>query len=166
MSGASSVQNFGNAFHTKPTHQTGLSHAKLPTGAKPAAQHPAHHAKPHAAQHPAHHAAERKLTFTKIFRWRLPDGQKQEPAKVEIAGTFTNWQKVPLIHDKVRGGWHLTQHHVQGNRTHHYMLFADGEPVTDAHCDGMAIPTGAHEQLFAILTPRGPRVCMLFAQTK
>ena len=174
MSGTPSVEKFGNAFVTKPAHQTGLGSVKLPTGAKPTAHHPAHHPAPHskphgthhAAPHTAHHAGERKSTFTKIFRWRLPDGRKQEPAKVEIAGTFTNWQKVPMIHDKVGGGWHLTQHHIQGNRTHHYMLFADGEPVADTHCDGMAIPTGAHESLFAILTPRGPRVCMLFAQTK
>lgn len=36
-------------------------------------------------------------TFTKVFRWRLPEGQTQKPATVEIAGTFTKWQKVPLL---------------------------------------------------------------------
>ena len=62
----------------------------------------------------------------------MPDGQTQEPAKVEVVGTFTNWQKVPLMHDKVRGGWQATLHHIQGNRTHHYMLLADGKPVEDS----------------------------------
>ena len=166
MNGTPAVQNFGNAFLAKPTQQTGLSHARLPAGAKPVAPHPAHPPTHHPARPAAHSAGERKLTFTKIFRWRRPDGQAHEPATVEIAGTFTNWQKVPLIHDKVRGGWHRTQHHIQGNRTHHYMLLVDGQPVADTHCDGMAIPTATHEALFAIMTPRGPRVCMLFAQTK
>lgn len=114
----------------------------------------------------APNSADRKLTFTKIFRWHLPDGQTQEPATVEIAGTFTNWQKVPLIHDSVQGGWHLTLHHLAGNRTHHYMLLADGQPVRDKHCDGLAVPHGPQEEQFALATGRGPRVFMLFAQTK
>jgi hypothetical protein len=42
----------------------------------------------------------------------------------------------------------------------------DGKPVEDAHSDGLAIPTGAQELQFAIATPRGPRVFMLFSQTK
>ena len=140
------VQHFGNAFLRPPPHKSGTGFSKGPTGAKP--------------------PADRKLTFTKIFRWRLPDGQTQEPAAVVIAGTFTNWQKMPLIHDKVRGGWHATFHHIQGNRTHHYMLLADGKPVEDKHCDGMAVPNGAQELQFAIATARGPRVFMLFSQTK
>jgi hypothetical protein len=144
------VQNFGNAFLHKPPQKGGTGISRISTGAKGPGQHP----------------VERKLTFTKIFRWRLPDGQTQEPAKVEIVGTFTSWQKMPLIHDKVRGGWHATLHHIQGNRTHHYMLLADGKPVEDTHCDGMAVPTGAQELHFAIATARGPRVFMLFSQTK
>jgi len=55
---------------------------------------------------------------------------------------------------------------IQGNRTHHYMLLADGKPVEDAYSDGMAVPTGAQELQFAIPTDRGPRVFMLFSQTK
>jgi hypothetical protein len=109
---------------------------------------------------------ERKQTFTKIFRWHLPDGQKQEPATVEVAGTFTNWEKVPLVHDRVRGGWHVTLEHLAGHRTHHYMLLADGRPVRDKHCDGLAVPRNAQEAQYALATPRGPRVFMLFAQTK
>src|SRR5208282_6167199 len=129
------VQHFGNAFLQKPPHKSGQAVLKTPTGAVPKGSTP----------RPAPHPVERKLTFTKIFRWRLPDGQLQEPAAVEVAGTFTNWQKVPLIHDAVRGGWHATLHHIPGNRTHHYMLLADGKPVQDKHCDGTAVPTGAQE---------------------
>ena len=129
---------------------------KTPAGARP----------PAGAKPPAHQHAERKLTFTKIFRWRLPDGQTQEPATVEIAGTFTNWEKKPLKYDRAMRTWHLMLQDIQGNRTHHYMLLADGKPVADGHSDGMAIPNGAKELQFAIATARGPRVFMLFSQTK
>jgi hypothetical protein len=110
--------------------------------------------------------ADRKQTFAKIFRWHLPVGQKQEPVVVEIVGTFTHWQKVPLMHDSVCGGWHVTLDQLTSNRTHHYMLLADGQPVPDPNCDGLAIPRGPVEEQFALATARGPRVFMLFAQTK
>jgi hypothetical protein len=158
------VHNFGNAFVRPPSHQGGTGIFRTPAGAKPPGHHPAER-KPTGTKDAAH-PAERKLTFTKIFRWRLPEGQTHEPAAVEIAGTFTNWHKVPMVHDKVRGGWHATFHHMPGNRTHHYMLLADGKPVEDKHCDGMAVPHGAQELQFAIATARGPRVFMLFSQTK
>ena len=147
------VQDFGNAFLKKPAHKAGTATSKiprLPTGAKG----------------PAHPPAERKLTFAKIIRWRLPDGQAQEPATVEVVGTFTNWKKTPLVYDSAMRTWHVTLQQIAGNRTHHYMLLADGKPVQDKHCDGMAIPTGAQELQFAIATARGPRVFMLFSQTK
>jgi len=140
------AQDFGNAFLKKPPQKSGAAALKVPTGAKP--------------------PAERKLTFTKIFRWRLPDGQAQEPAAVEIAGTFTNWQKKPLTYDRAMRTWQLMLPNIPGNRTHHYMLLADGRPVEDEHSDGLAIPTGATELQFAIATARGPRVFMLFSQTK
>jgi len=140
------VQNFGNAFLRKPPQKSGTGLPKGPTGAKP--------------------PTERKLTFTKIFRWRLPEGETQEPAAVEVAGTFTNWKKVPLIYDPAMRSWQVTLQQIPGNRTHHYMLLADGKPIEDAHSDGMAIPTGAQELQFAIATARGPRVFMLFSQTK
>jgi hypothetical protein len=110
--------------------------------------------------------ADRKQTFTKIFRWQLPAGQKQEPAAVEVVGTFTHWQKVPLMHDHARGGWQVTLDQLAGHRTHHYMLLVDGKPVHDPNCDGLAVPRGPVEEQFAIATARGPRVFMLFAQTK
>jgi hypothetical protein len=149
------AQNFGNAF-LQPPHKSGAAVLKAPAGAAPKRP----------AQHPAQQPAERKLTFAKIFRWRLPDGQTQEPAAVEIAGTFTNWQKVPLIYEHMTRVWQLALQNIPINRTHHYMLLADGKPVQDEHSDGMAIPTGAQELQFAITTIRGPRVFMLFSQAK
>lgn len=106
------------------------------------------------------------MSFTKIFRWRLPDGHTEAPATVEVAGSFTHWQKVPMTRDSVLDSWHATVHHIQGNRTHHYMFFVDGQPVNDKHCDGLAIPHGYQEEQNALQTPRGPRVFMLFGQTK
>ena len=144
------VQNFGNAFLRQPPHKSGAGISKVSTGAKGSSQ----------------KTVERKLTFTKIFRWRLPDGQTHEPAAVEVVGTFTNWQKTPLIYDRAMRGWHVTLQNIPGNRTHHYVLLADGKPVEDKHSDGMAVPAGAQELQFAIATTRGPRVFMLFSQTK
>ena len=111
-----------------------------------------------------HHVEARKQVFSKIFRWHPPHGG-HAPAKVEVAGTFTEWKKVPMIRE-VSGGWHLSLHHIPGNRTHHYMFFADDKPVQDRHSDGLAMPHGPEEEQSAITTARGPRVFMLFAQTK
>jgi hypothetical protein len=144
------AHNFGNAFLQKPPHKSGTGVLKTPAGATA----------------PGQHQAERKLTFTKIFRWRLPEGQTEEPATVEVVGTFTNWHKKPLVYDRAMRTWQLMLQNLQGNRTHHYMLLADGKPVEDEHSDGMAIPTGAQELQFAMPTARGPRVFMLFSQTK
>lgn len=109
---------------------------------------------------------ERRQTFAKVFRWRLPAGQTQEPTTVEVVGSFTNWKKVPLIRDSALDAWHVTLHHIQGNRTHHYMLLVDGKPVYDKECDGLAVPHGPEEEHFALKTDRGPRLFMLWAQTK
>ena len=111
-------------------------------------------------------AAERGITFSKVFRWRLPDGQTQAPTTVEIVGSFSHWQKVPLTRDSELDAWHVTIHHIPGNRTHHYMLLVDGHPVQDKHADGLAVPHGPQEEQFQIMTPRGGRVFMLYAQTK
>lgn len=111
-------------------------------------------------------AGERKQVFSKVFRWRLPDGQTREPATVEVVGSFTHWQKTPLIRDSVVDAWHVTLHHIIGNRTHHYMLLIDGEPAFDKTCDGLAVPHGPLEERYQLMTEKGPRVLMLFAQTK
>jgi len=110
--------------------------------------------------------ADKPQTFTRIFRWRLPAGQAQQPATVEVAGTFTRWQKVPLRQNATDGAWQVTLRDIACNRTHHYMLLVDGQPVKDANADGMAIPRSPQEAQFALATERGPRVFMLFAQAK
>lgn len=111
-------------------------------------------------------SAERGLTFTKIFRWRLPDGQTEAPSLVEVVGSFTHWQKVPLTRDSALDAWHATIHHIPGNRTHHYMLLVDGKPVYDKNADGLAYPHGAQEEKYQLTTERGGRIFMLYAQTK
>ena len=162
-----SHHQFGNAFLKPSAPKSGGGLLKTPAGATPPAGFkPPVGAKPPAAKGAAHPAAERKLTFTKIIRWRLPHGQTEPPATVEIAGTFTNWKKEPLIYSPAMHTWQVTLPQIPGNRTHHYMLLADGKPVEDTHSDGMAIPHGAQELQFAIATARGPRVFMLFSQTK
>jgi len=108
----------------------------------------------------------RKQTYSKVFRWRLPDGQTAEPATVEIVGSFTHWQRVPLMRDSKVDAWHATLHHIEGNKTHHYMLLVDGKPAPDKNCDGYAIPHGPQEEQYALTTARGPRLFMLFAQAK
>jgi hypothetical protein len=116
--------------------------------------------------HPAaHRPHERKPAYSKIFRWQLPNGSAETPSVVEVAGTFSGWQKLPMTRD-ASGGWQITLPQIPGNRTHHYMFFADGKPVHDKHCDGLTVPQGAEEERFAIETLRGRRVFMLFAQTK
>ena len=62
--------------------------------------------------------------------------------------------------------WHVTLHHIEGNRTHHYMLLVNGHPAHDKEFDGYAVPHGPHEEGYQIATDRGPRVFMLFAQTR
>jgi hypothetical protein len=104
-------------------------------------------------------------TYPKTFRWSLPPEQTEVPEKVEVAGTFTGWQKYEMVRD-ISGTWQLAFENIPGHRTHHYMFFADGKPVEDKQCDGLAEPHNAQEKSFAISTPRGPRVFMLFAQTK
>lgn len=105
-------------------------------------------------------------TYSKVFRWRLPDGQTQEPNSVEIIGSFSHWQRIPLKRDSVLDAWHTTVHHIPGNKTHHYMLLVDGQPAYDKNCDGLAIPHGPQEVQYQLQTDKGPRVFMMFAQTK
>jgi hypothetical protein len=68
--------------------------------------------------------------------------------------------------DSALDAWHATIHHIPGNRTHHYVFLVDGKPTQDRNCDGLAVPTHPQEEQFQLVTDRGPRVCMLFAQTK
>jgi hypothetical protein len=111
-----------------------------------------------------HRVEVKKQAFSKIFRWQ-PNGSGETPAKVEVAGTFSNWSPLPLSEDGL-GNWHVMLENIPGNRTHHYMLLADGKPVSDKYSDGLTTPQSAVEEKFATSTARGPRVFMLFAQTK
>jgi len=146
-------QNFGNAFLKKPPHKDGAAVPKLPSA-------------PPVRVAAAPNPLSPRQTYSKVFRWRLSAGQIQSPATVEVVGTFTNWQKVPMIRDGVLDAWHVTLHHLQCGRMHHYMLLVDGQPVRDKHCDGLAIPHGPQEERYQLMTDRGPRVLMLFAQAK
>jgi len=143
-------QKFGNAFLGKPPRKGGAVIPEIPSGRVAPAQNP----------------VERRQTYSKVFRWRLPEGQTQSPAAVEVIGTFTNWQKVPLMRDGVLGAWYVTLHHLHCGRMHHYMLLVDGQPVRDKHCDGLAVPHGPQEEQYQLMTDRGPRVLMLFSQAK
>jgi len=83
-----------------------------------------------------------------------------------VVGSFTNWEKVPLIYDRARDTWQVTLHDIRNNRTHHYMILVDGKPAYDKYNDGLAFPQGPEEEQYQIMTDKGPRVFMLFAQTK
>ena len=52
------------------------------------------------------------------------------------------------------------------NHCMYVKLLVDGQPTNDKNCDGYAVPHGLNEEQFAMQTPRGPRLFMLFAQTK
>jgi 1,4-alpha-glucan branching enzyme len=109
---------------------------------------------------------KRPATFSKVFRWQLdpPDGPM--PVRVEVAGTFNGWQRVALKRDRASGVWQATLNDIPGNRTHNYMLLVNGRPVPDKNADGLAVPQTPEEQQHQLQTPRGPRVFVLFSQTK
>ena len=111
--------------------------------------------------------AKRSTCFSKTFRWHpAKPGDPQHPAKVELAGTFTGWQPVPLHYDRATKVWQLALHDIPGNCTHHYMLLVDGKPHSDKNSDGLAKPETDAENQFALHTARGPRVFILFSNTK
>lgn len=110
-------------------------------------------------------AAKRPVVFSKIFRWQTEQPGPQ-PVSVAIVGTFTNWQKAPLKFDRAHGIWQLALHDIPGNTTHNYMLLVNGKPAKDKHADGLAVPHTDEEKKHALETPRGPRVFVLFSQTK
>jgi hypothetical protein len=105
-------------------------------------------------------------TYSKVFRWRLPDGHTKAPESVSIVGSFTHWQKISMQRDSTTDAWHTTIHHIPGGKTHHYMILVDGEPAYDKNSDGLAVPVGLQEEQYQLTTDRGPRVFMLFAQAK
>jgi 1,4-alpha-glucan branching enzyme len=88
------------------------------------------------------------------------------PVRVELVGSFTDWQPVALKRDRASGVWQVALHNIPGNRTHSYMLLVNRRPVPDRHADGLAVPHTAEELKYQLLTARGPRVFMLNSQTK
>lgn len=110
-------------------------------------------------------AADRRPTYPKVFRYKVPPGAEQ-PNTVEITGTFTDWRRMSMTFDAKTHTWQVNITDIPGNKTHHYMLLVNGHPTQDTHCDGLAMPQGFQEEQYALQTPRGPRVFMLFAQAK
>ncbi|MFM1768320.1 MAG: hypothetical protein RJA22_849 [Verrucomicrobiota bacterium] len=145
------LNSIGNLFSSKS--------AKSPTPAGP----PVPASLPSAMNRRDTGSAPRAI-YSKVFRWHAPEGQA--PDRVEVVGSFTDWRTVSLMLDPVSKCWQATIQNIPGNKTHHYMVLANGEPVLDKNCDGIAPPMGPQEERFAIQTARGPRVYMLFAQAK
>lgn len=88
------------------------------------------------------------------------------PVRVEIVGSFTGWEKKPLKYDRENRLWQVTLEDIPGNTTHNYMLLVNGRPTSDKNSDGFAVPHTEQEKQYSLETPRGPRVFMLFSQTK
>ncbi len=109
--------------------------------------------------------AKRPVVFSKIFRWQTEQPGPQ-PVSVAIVGSFNGWQKTPLKFDRVNRVWQLALHDIPGNCTHNYMLLVNGKPANDKNSDGLAVPHTDEEKQFALTTQRGPRVFVLFSQTK
>jgi hypothetical protein len=107
-----------------------------------------------------------RFGFTKMFRWPVPAGGTSPPTTVEIVGSFTGWQAVPLAYDKATNTWQTALDNIESNHTHRYVILVDGKPSYDKTCDGLAAPECTEEAKWQIETPRGPRVMLLFAQTK
>jgi hypothetical protein len=118
------------------------------------------------ASSPPRRRADPRDTYARIFRWKPCERFPHPPSSVEIVGSFTRWQTISLTHDPVQNTWAVTIDGIPGKRTHHYMLLVDGKPFFDPTCDGFALPTGFDEEQYALQTEKGPRVLMLFAQTK
>ena len=108
-----------------------------------------------------HHAG-----FSKVFRWPVPADQVPKPTTVEVLGSFNGWRKLPLSYDPPTRTWQITVNHIEGNRTHRYVCLVDGKPSYDKTCDGLVDPRTAEEAKWAIATPRGLRLMLLFSQTK
>ena len=109
---------------------------------------------------------EQPFGFTKVFRWPVPAGQTPQPTTVEVVGSFSEWRKVPLTYDRPSRSWRITLNNIRGNHTHQYVILVDGKPSYDNTCDGLAVPRSSEEARWQIETPKGPRVMLLFAQTR
>jgi hypothetical protein len=111
-------------------------------------------------------STKRPSKFTKVFRWEPDPPGGPMPVRVEVVGSFNGWQPVALKRDRASGVWQIAIQDVPGNRTHNYMLLVNGRSVHDKHADGLAVPHTPEEQKYQLMTARGPRVFMLYSQTK
>jgi hypothetical protein len=109
---------------------------------------------------------EQRAGFAKVFRWPVPADRTPQPTTVEVAGSFSGWRKVPLSFEAPSRTWQTILNGIEGNRTHRYVILVDGKPTYDAACDGLTAPQTPDEAKWQIPTPKGPRVMLLFAQTK
>lgn len=130
---------------------------------KPAAK-PAHPAAQARAPHAVGARSHSRPTYSRIFRYKA-DSHGKQPHSVEVVGSFTAWRPVPLAHHGAHN-WQANIEDIEGNKTHHYMVLVDGQPASYPDSDGYAKPEGEQEERYALTTPRGPRVYMLFAQAK
>lgn len=121
---------------------------------------------PPAGSSPSRRREDPRDKYTRVFRWKPAPEMAEQPMSVEIVGSFTRWQTISLTHDPIQDAWTVTIHDIPGKRTHHYMLLVNGRPAFDPSCDGYAMPVGFDEEQFALATEKGPRVLMLFSQTK
>lgn len=113
------------------------------------------------------HSNAPKPTYSKTFHWLPPEEYVGHPPhSVEIVGSFSNWRRVAMVHDRASRAWHVTINEIQAHKMHHYMMLVDGKPVHDSGADGLSVPHCDQEREYQIETPRGPRVFMMCAQTK
>ena len=87
------------------------------------------------------------------------------PNTVEVVGTMTEWRRISLEHDPKARSWQVNLQNIPGNKTHHYMLLLDGKPAQDKTATASRCPWALRKN-FTPSPLRGPRVFMLFAQTK
>ena len=118
------------------------------------------------ARRPEPESRGQQFGFTKVFRWPVPAEQTPKPTTVEVVGSFSEWRKLPLSYDAPTKTWQLIQRDIPGNHTHRYVMLVDEKPSIDQSCDGFAFPQGPVEEQWQIATPRGPRVMLMFSQTK
>ena len=121
---------------------------------------------PKAPPQPAAEPRDQRFGFTKVFRWPVPTEQTPPPTTVEVVGSFNEWRKIPLSYNSPSRTWQLILNNIQGNHTHRYVILVDGKPSYDKTCDGLTAPQSPNEAQWQIETPKGPRVMLLFSQTK
>ena len=121
---------------------------------------------PNVSRHCEPEKRAQRTGFTKVFRWPVPAAQTPPPTAVEVVGSFSGWQKVPLSYDPPSKTWQLILNDVESNRTHRYVILVDGKPSYDKTCDGLAAPQTDDDAKWQIATPKGPRIMLLFSQTK